>query len=233
MALKDGSVTFDRRLDRLVHYDEQSKQYPIRTLVAEKKLRSYSWSLPTYLDQGSEGACVGFSITHELAARPSEVKVDNAFAMNVYYNAQQIDPWPGGAYPQAKPYYEGTDVLSGIKYVQKQGYYKEYRWAFSLNDALLALGYNGPGVLGCNWREGMMEPDDKGFIHPTGNVVGGHAILVRAVNIKNKTVTLANSWGKSWGKDGDCYLTWDDFEKVLKDDGEFCIPIGRTTTIKQ
>lgn len=228
IELKDGSTTEDKRLDRLVQFDERSKAYPIRTLVAEKPLRSYTWSLPVYLDQGSEGACVGFSWSHELAARPVLVAgITNSTARTVYYEAQKIDEWAGGAYPDASPFYEGTSVLAGAKAVQGQGKIKEYRWAFSLQDALLALGYQGPGILGTWWYQGMMTPDEKGFIHPTGNKVGGHAIVVRGVNVTTKTVRLSNSWGTDWGKGGDCFMTFDEFEKVLLDEGEFCIPVGR------
>ena len=229
MQLKNGTFTQDKRLDRLVQFDERSRAFPIRTLVQDKPLRSYTWALPTYLDQGYEGACVGFSWSHELAARPAPVAgITNETARQTYFQAQQLDDWAGGAYPGARPFYEGTSVLAGAKAVQAQGKIKEYRWAFGLNDVLLAVGYAGPGVLGCWWFEGMMNPDKNGFIKPTGEAVGGHAICVRGVNVKTKTVRLSNSWGKSWGKDGDCFMTFDDFEKILLDEGEFCIPVGRT-----
>lgn len=228
ITLKDGTTTEDSRLGRLVQFDEQSRQYPIRSLVAAKPLRSYTWGLNTYLDQGHEGACVGFSLAHELAARPSVVAGVNALtAQNIYYEAQKTDPWAGGAYPGASPRYEGTSVLAGVKYVQSQGFISEYRWAFSLEDALLAIGYQGPGILGCYWYEGMADTDAKGFIKPTGRILGGHAIIVRGVSVKNKTVRLTNSWGKGWGINGDCYMTWDDFAKVLANNGEFCIPVVR------
>lgn len=227
--LKDGTTTEDPRLDRLIEFDEKSRSYPIRQLVAEKPLRSYTWGLPiNNLDQGSEGACVGFSWSHELAARPAPVLgVTNETARQTYFQAQQLDEWPGGAYSGATPFYEGTSVLAGAKAVVAQGKVKEYRWAFSLNDALLAIGYQGPGVLGCWWYEGMMRPDEKGFIKPTGRKVGGHAICVRGVNVKNRTVRLSNSWGEDWGIDGDCFMTFEDFEKVLLEEGEFCIPVQR------
>lgn len=226
--LKDGSVTTDKRLDRLVQFDERSRQFPIRTLVADKPLRSYTWRLNTRLDQGSDGACVGFSWSHELAARPVEIKdITNDSALQLYYQAQQLDEWEGGEYSGATYQYSGTSVLAGAKAIQAQGKIMEYRWAFGLNDVLLALGYQGPGVLGCNWYSGMFEPDINGFVSPTGYVAGGHAILVRGVNLKRKFVTLANSWGSSWGRGGDCYMTLDDFEKLLLDSGEFCIPVKR------
>lgn len=228
IELKDGTITHDPRLDRLVHFDERSRDYPIRTLLAADEPRSYTWRLPVYLDQGTEGACVGFSWAHELVARPSEVKdVDTAFARNIYFEAQKIDPWEGGAYPGATPFYEGTSILAGAKSTVATGKITEYRWGFSLNDALVAISRKGPGILGCYWYEGMMNTDDNGFIKPSGAILGGHAIIVRGVSVKNKTVRLSNSWGRNWGQDGDCFMTWDDFNTVLMNDGEFCIPVKR------
>lgn len=229
LELKDGTTTQDKRLDRLVHFDERSKAFPIRELIGDKQPRSYTWRLNTRLDQGSDGACVGFSWSHELAARPVEVpNITNATALQTYYRAQQLDEWEGGAYPGASPFYEGTSVLAGAKAVQETGHMKEYRWAFSLNDALLAIGYQGPGILGTWWYSDMFEPDEKGFVKPTGSRVGGHAIIVRGISVKGRYVRLSNSWGTNWGVGGDCFVTFEDFEKLLMDEGEFCIPVGRT-----
>lgn len=218
----------DPRLDRKVFYDERSKQYPIRTVVAALKPRSYTWSLKTRLDQGQQGACVGFSWSHELAARPVVVpNITNDTAKQLYYSAQQLDSDPGGEYPGATPHYEGTEVIAGAKAVQALGKMTEYRWAFNLNDVILAVGTQGPGILGTDWFDDMFNPDSKGFIKPTGALAGGHAICVRGVNVTKKYFTLANSWGTSWGKGGDCYISFADFEKLLLNNGEFCVPVGR------
>ena len=60
-----------RVFDRLVQFDERSRAFPIRALIdADAKPRSYTWQCPVWLDQGTEGACVGFGVSHEAAARP-------------------------------------------------------------------------------------------------------------------------------------------------------------------
>ena len=91
ITLKDGSKTEDVRLDRIKFFDDRSRGFPIRALVGPKELRSYTWRCDIFLDQGNEGACVGFGVSYELAARPSEVPdMDNQFAREkIYWEAQK------------------------------------------------------------------------------------------------------------------------------------------------
>lgn len=213
------------KLGRLIEFDPRSKLHPITAVLPTKaiKPRSYQWRCKAHLDQGQEGACVGFGWSHELSARPCEIQnVSNETAYQVYKEAQKLDQWPGESY-------EGTSVIAGIKAVQKL--YPEaiegYKWAFSIEEVVATLGYFGPVVLGVHWYEKMFEPDSDGFIHVAGAKVGGHCILARGVNVKGKFVILRNSWGSSWGKDGDCYITFDDLSTLLEQEGEACIPIGR------
>ena len=221
-TLRDGSVVEDIRLDRIEQFDERSRMFPIRTMVMEKPLRSYTWRCRAWLNQGAEGACVGFGVSHELAARPSEVPdlTDDYARRNIYWEAQKIDPWEGGAYPGASPFYEGTSVLAGVKIAKDLGWFDSYRWAFGLRDLQLGVGYNGPALMGLAWYEDMYYPDSKGYIHPTGKLAGGHCILCNAISVKLGRFTLHNSWGRHWGKEGECYITFDDMNKLLNQNGE-------------
>lgn len=235
--LKNGHTTTDRRLDRIAQFDERSRGFSIRTLTGLKPLRSYSWRCSVWLDQGKEGACVGFGWSQELAARPVEVKsVTDAFAFKLYKEAQQLDETPGDDY-------EGTSVLAGAKAVLARGFIASYHWAFGLNDILLALGYAGPVVLGVNWYSNMFKPDAQGFLWASGELSGGHCILARSVHLQWLTstspkllanvdkhqsyVVLHNSWGKSWGQDGEAKLSLLDLERLLGEQGEACVPSGR------
>lgn len=181
------------------------------------------------MDQGEEGACVGFAIAHELIARPAEVaSIDASFAREkIYWEAQKIDPWPGGSYPGASPQYEGTSVLAGMKALKALGYIESYHWAFGLNDLVLAVGYRGPAVLGIPWYEGMFEPYSCGHLHIGGAAMGGHAILCKGVDVKNQTFTLHNSWGSAWGNNGDAKISWKELERLLHENGEAVLVSGR------
>lgn len=210
----------ERVLDRLPDLDPRNRKYPIMALIEERVVRPRGWSLRTQLDQGREGACVGFAWAHELAAIPRKVAVTDEDARNIYLRAQQLDVWPGEDY-------EGTSVLGGAKAVLEAGHMMEYRWAFGLNEMLLALSYEGPVVLGVNWHTDMFDPDADGYIHPTGDVAGGHAIVAIAVHTASKRVVLQNSWGPYWGRSGRCYITWDELGQLLAHQGECCVPAGR------
>lgn len=219
--LKDGHKTLDKRLDRLVQFDERSRNFPIRALVADKKPRSYTWSVPVSLDQGEEGACVGHAGAHELAGRPIKVLgVDSALAFWLYYECQKRDQWPGENY-------SGTSIIALADLLLERGSISSYRWSFNIDDLKLAVGYAGPAILGLNWYSGMFRPDANGFIKPTGILAGGHAILCHGVNIKGGYFKLYNSWGADWGDNGSCKISFEDLARLLGEDGEACIPIGR------
>lgn len=248
--MKDGSIHHES-LGRLVEFDEQSRSYPIRAVTPDviptTHLRSRTWRIIAgyVLDQGSEGACVGFGLTHAVLAKPIERRFleeqAHEFAIrNIYWRAQQIDPWEGGAYPGATPFYEGTSVLAGIKAMQHEGHFQEYRWAFGIEDLILGLVTTGPAIMGLNWYMDCYTPSLDGYITPTGNWVGGHAILARAVRLKWKretgdlqdldwsasSVVLRNSWGPAWGPLwGDCLVSLDIMAEWLQDQGEVAFAV--------
>lgn len=212
----------DIKFGRVVRFDERSRAYPIRALIAAGLApRSYTWSCPIVLDQGDTPACTGFSLSQEAAARPVMVQaITNAVAMAVYERAQQLDEWAGENY-------EGSSVLGATKAGQERGWYKEYRWAFGEADLRLAVGYKGPAVLGINWLEDMMDPDAKGVIHARGKALGGHAILCNGFNVRSGLYRLHNSWGASWGLHGECFISADDLGALLKQEGEAMVPVVR------
>lgn len=214
-------------LGRQKQFDERSRQYPVMAAIDKPFPRSYTWSCEPVLDQGREGACVGFAMAHELAARPKKFEgITNAIGLSIYHEAQKIDPWNGGAYPGANPRYDGTSVLAGVKILAKQGHVEEYRWAFGVEDLAVAVSRKGPAVLGVPWYSGMYEPRD-GRLVIEGQVVGGHAILCNGFNAKRREFKVHNSWGPDWGNNGEAVVSWDTMHRLLEEDGEAVIPLTR------
>jgi hypothetical protein len=231
VTLRGGYETTDSRLDRVPQWDPRNRNFPMKAIIEAKEYRprSYSWSVDPHLDQGSEGSCVGHAWAHELIARPKVVAaIDQPFARWIYKTAQNYDAWSGSDY-------EGTSVLAGAKVVQQRpprmpegrGLIDEYRWVFDVDEMVRTLGYFGPLVVGIWWWSAMFKPAADGTVRPTGYRAGGHALLVKAVNVKGRFFTLHNSWGDKWGVGGDCRVSFDDMAALLDDDGEACVPMRR------
>jgi len=240
VKLRGGAETLDPRLDRVPRFDPRSRDYPIRALELPEGLRARSWDLPRayYLDQGREGACVGAGVTHELKATPVGTRLlDMTFAREqVYWAAQRTDPWEGGSYPGARPFYEGTSVLDGLRAASALGWFDSYWWAFSIEEALSALVHEGPLVIGVDWTEGMARPRPSGLIRADGRVLGGHCVAVLRFipkpRIRGETglppcVGIAQSWGPAHGDRGMVYLPVEDLAALLGDRGECAVIRGR------
>lgn len=191
LQLRDGSVTTDRRLDRIVQFDERSRGFPVlRTLdEGQRTPRSYTHPLDRSWDQFQEGHCVEHGVVHDLRARPASaswVMCDEIVRDNrIYWPAQKRDPWEGGSYPGASPQYEGTSVLAGLQVARELGFYSAYYWAFTIEEVALALGYKGPVVFGLWWHRSMFRPDAQGFVEPDGRKAGGHCLAGIGVTLRD------------------------------------------------
>lgn len=202
-------------------FDERSRGFPVGTWTGPRAPVTKLWPCNVFLDQGSEGACVGFAWAHATCAPPQRRVVTGVGARMIYRSAQTVDQWRGEDY-------SGTSVLAGAKTMSHLGYLTEYRWAFSLDDVVRAVSHVGPVVIGVNWYEGMMSTrpagSKRGYVVVEGGRVGGHAIMVQGVNVEERFLALHNSWGVSWGNNGCARLSWGDMERLIDERAECCVP---------
>jgi len=237
IRLRDGSLTHDPRLDRLVQFDERSRDYPI---TADPRfstvLKSRTWGLKLRLDQGREGACTGFARAHDLAAHPSPARgISNAVAQDLYYRARRLDEWPGENY-------EGSSVLGAILAAREVGYVGEFRWGFGIDQTLGALSNVAGVVFGTPWLDSMYEPGPDGILDLSGTEIGGHSYFGRgicvpvngyirpwanrkAIKTSVPMIRVTNSWDRDWGIDGEALIPADGMEDKLlsRRRGEACI----------
>ena len=118
----------------------------------------------------------------------------------------------------------------------RQGHITSYRWCLSVDDLVQSLGYLGPVVIGVDWYTGMFETDPNGFIRPTGQIEGGHCVMLNRIALKrNKDRTIdpvasyvegVNSWGPDWGAHGHFKIALVDVA-ILFSGGDFAVPLGR------
>jgi hypothetical protein len=205
---------------------------PYRVIANEGLERTWKFWTPGYptLDQGREGACVGFGCTGEAMASPNRVRIAGwkkgaeDMAMGVYRAAKVIDEWEGVDY-------EGTSVRAGMLVGRQRNWWTGFRWCFNMAELRTALQF-GPVVIGVEWREGSYEAPG-GIIDVSGPVVGGHCLLVtgytpRHARLRVPAYRLRNSWSERWGTNGNAYIDAAALEQILfKAGGEAAVPVGR------
>lgn len=235
-----------RTFDRKPRFDEKSRLFKAASPdLMSKDFRSFTWNLKVWLNQGQEGACTGFSTTHDLAALPKVFKeANNLFAQLLYEAARRHDEWPGEDY-------EGSSLLGTMKALNQlktpKGnlFIPRYEFAFQIFEAARVLGRKGPLIAGLDWMSEMFDTDENGFIHADGFLAGGHAICVLgqkihfmresafarndpgSIHLDKSYFILHNSWGQDWGVNGRCKITFKDMQYLMSRQGEFVMPLER------
>lgn len=229
-TMRDGTQVADPRFGRI--YEHDARDYPASVALTVAEPVSVSWNIPAgepVLDQGQEGSCVGHGVTNDLRFAPVAIGgLTSVFAVqSIYWPAQRIDEFAGGAYPGAQPRSEGTSVRAGVKAAKALGFYGEYRFARSEAEMALALAQYGPVIIGVNWYRGMMRPDRNGYLNPTGAVQGGHCVLVVALKVTSPPgagyYTIYNSWGPGWGRQGTARIRRNVMARLLAERGDACV----------
>jgi hypothetical protein len=222
-------------LGRIVHHDPLSRNYPfpVKAPVAGKDV-IHAMAAPA-LDQGNLGSCTGNAAAqwlntvaatkNRLAGQLLHRMANSEFlneddAVELYSTATMNDDEPG----QYPPDDTGSSGLGVSKAMQRFGFITAYTHAFSF-DQFLAAAQHQPVIIGINWYESMFTPNPKtGLISVRGNVAGGHEILVRGVLTSKKRVLIRNSWGSSWGRNGDAYISFAGMKRLLNEQGDVVAP---------
>lgn len=219
-------------LGRHVRHDPRSLDYlfPAHTVDGLVSIR-HERKIPV-LDQGNLGSCTGNAaegacgtsvlfdaIPNTVSAKPTgDADKDETQAVALYSAATKLDSYRG-TYP---PNDTGSDGLSVAKAAKNAGLISGYTHCTDLDSALKALSQQ-PVITGASWYSGMDDPDSNGVAHVTGYIRGGHEFVLDELDVENKRVGFTNSWGTSWGNEGRAYISWDDFEHLLSEDGDVTV----------
>ena len=208
-----------RLFGRLHSPDERDGKYPVLMRAATPRMFRYWNDTGAFYDQLQTPQCVAYAWAHWLEDGPityDGLRFSAEAIRDLYWEAQQRDEWPGSNY-------EGTSVRGGAKALLDRKLITEYRWAFTIEQVVSCLLHDGPMVVGTNWYSGMFQADSEDILHIRGGVSGGHAYCLNGINLKRGLIRIKNSWGTTWAGDGRAMISIEDFERLLREDGEACL----------
>lgn len=199
-------------------------------------------------DQGSEGACVGYSQSWMMSIL-NRLCYD---AYRLYATAQGIDEWI------STPPAEGTSLRAGFDVLRTIGHWRvragvtrapmlvegivSNTWARQVDDIRAALASGTPVNFGINWYRQFSNPKEgprygdrptsqrrEYIIGPSGEdwgpVDGGHAITCVGFSDKRQAFALCNTWGYTYP-----FIVWlpyASFARLIGEDGEAGIVADR------
>jgi len=206
-------------LGRHVRHDSRSRQYAVapRALGLSTVLHAFHGPV---LDQGNLGSCTGNMVVDTLKTDPFYATVTEPLveplAIKVYSLGTTFDSDPA-SYP---PTDTGCDGLSVGKAAEQLGLISGYRWAFGIDQALLAL-MDGPIGIGIDWYAGFDNPTGpSALVSISGAVRGGHEVTVIGYDDATKMLRLVNSWGIGWGDGGFFSMSVATLDALLKAGGD-------------
>lgn len=220
-------------LGRIVNHDPRSRRFRYKSEISVPKSVHHHIGAAA-LQQGDLGSCTGNAAAQFLNATVAKINrrtgqklnrrrrsdfLDQPDAVDLYSAATCYDEI-GGVYP---PDDVGSSGLGVAKAMKRFGFITGYTHTFTFGSFLSALQAQ-PVLVGVNWYEGMSDPNSDGVIAVTGSVEGGHEILANGIDYRTHQVRLRNSWGPEWGRGGDCFVSFDDMERLLREDGDVVVP---------
>lgn len=177
--------------------------------------------MSTFNQQGSSCTAqsnVGMLITlpFRYQFQPDRAPYDSeAERHQLYLDAQQVDPWPGG-----EPDYEGSSTDAPLIVLRNRGVIASWNWLFGEEQLWEWVSFYSPAVVGTVWRNDMSFPDSNGYIRATGPDVGGHAYELAFASHPRQAYRIINSWSTLWGDNGRAWISRADMASLLADDGE-------------
>jgi hypothetical protein len=211
--------------------DERDKNFPLRLLQEHLRAAAPAVPIPDRRtlplgwrgDQLRTSWCVGFTGEGCLRTTPGKQRLSGLTASAIYQGAQMYDEIPGEGYAGTTTrglmeflvnYHPAEDVQS-------------YWWVHNVDETIAWIGGKDatPVAWGINWYPSMYTPDGTGRVKVEGSAVDGHEVLQIGYIKRKGLLVYQNSWGREWGDDGRFYLSLDDAQRLLEEDGEAAVAV--------
>lgn len=218
---------------------------PLRAIELPREYCSdipYEW----IYDQGSSSECCAcaYSLIRAMQER-EQSNLDERFAPSfTYANRNREDDYEGmmlrkccskgregsvlwSDFPNFYSYRRAREIFDHrrISLLNKARPFRisSFYTAHTNEEMKMAIYLTKAVLIGINVTKEFYYPDKNGVIHyndPNGEELGGHAIVVGGWRyIDNKPYwIIINSWGRKWGDNGCCYISFDDLSRYLMDD---------------
>lgn len=184
------------------------------------------WYVPPAWDQGDSPKCVAFAACLLMNAGPvRNTDFTDADTDEFYAAAQARD---GFAMP-----HDGSTVRAALAELKDRGYLTDYRWAFTVPDAVNWVLRTGPIDFGTVWLNSMFQTktfrgDEFVDFNENTSEAGGHSYVGFGVNMNKKcpdgstgAFEMQNSWGRTvWGREGRAWLPFTAAAALLSAAGE-------------
>jgi hypothetical protein len=212
-------------LGRHVEHDARSLEYPARR--GSRPLGIVEWAINAgVLDQGEVGRCTGYSAATCMNSAPyygERRKVNKGRYLTaahgdiLYHNATINDAFPG----VWKPDDTGSTGLAVAKALQDLGLISSYRHCFGIDHVLDAIVL-GPMIVGTAWLEDMFELPSNRILSVTGDEAGGHEYCLHKADFRREVLWFRQTW-EGWKDFG---IRFDDFDRLLRNDGDATVLVG-------
>lgn len=222
----------DRKVNLITEIDHRDLPIaPLLTLAESPSItKKFWWDNGWWGNQGSTEECTAYSWTHWVEDTMLNDKLFEQLKKplwnmdDFYHKLQKNDGIPGIGY-------QGSTVRAGAKVLKEMNVIEEYRWASTVDEIAQCILTIAPMVVGTTWFMDMFKPDRRYHVHAEGSSAGGHAYVLNGVDTDQKIFRIKNSWGKDWGDGGHAYISFDDFDKLLKMGGQACIAVREKLSI--
>lgn len=190
------------------------RDHPMAAVLGEAPRTSRYYRTGVILDQGQMSSCVGFTGRQWMQTAPVMFKALSPSGVEIYRYALTVDEFHGEADT-------GTSIRAGVKSLQHFGRVESYVFAYSAEEVRQwIMADKGSVIVGTTITEGMAKPDAKGYMNPTGRLLGGHAYLLMGYSLSRNAFRITNSWARSWGENGRAWIRFSDFDDLMRASGD-------------